>query len=535
MAIREFSSGSPRRRIVCVGEMPPNSEHDVFAERGYQLKPFRSELLTEPVELAALDSVVFSQRAKSPTQVVLELEQYAPRLLDHDCRVYVRLATSDVLRTHGRDIIVNALRRLRLPVGELTDLERAALSPEEQDRQGLPLAPFVYICDLGHTWARIAELISNNPAGKAPKLELVIDAVDAQGRQIPLSEARELLLKRAFDDCEVIHLRQMQDGLSGVCVFRAHAQLAGGLEGRGWPVLYFVKIGDRRKITTEYEKYQGHALLYIPFNLGPRLNLARCGLGARDAIIVGDFVDQAEALKQCASGGRAAHALGNLFSRTLRAWHNAAIRHEGRTVFECLDKRFPTQIPEDRAPLIRAYGAQRSLSDLRTALEQVKTKPVLIGTIHGDLNASNILIRGGDSIVIDFEQLSEGMPLVYDAASVEAGLFVDGFAGDTRDPLELLDSVAALYESRRFFDWLKPCHPKDSSAWFYECVRIIRLHTQQFELNSDQYAAALAFAYIKKACNRHLFGDKRDELRALGYVIAEKILGLLSTATQGAT
>jgi hypothetical protein len=535
MAIREFSSGSTRRRIVCVGDTPADTEQSVFTDRGYQLTPFSPALLTEPAELAALDSVVFSQRAKSPTQVVRELEQYVPRLLDHDCRVYARVATSDVLRQHGREIVVSALRRLRLPVGELTSEERGAVLPEDQDREGLPLAPFVYICEQGYTWIRIAELISNNPAGKAPKMGLKIDAVDAQGRQIGLGEARELLIKRAFDDCDVVHLRQMQDGLSGVLVFRAHAELAGGLEGQGWPVLYFVKVGERRKIAAEYEKYQAHALLYVPFNLGPRLNLARCGLGAHEAIIVGDFVEQAEALKQCASGGRASHALGNLFNRTLRAWHNAATPGDARTVFECLAERYPAQIPEERAPLIRAYGARRSLQELRTTLEQQRGKPVLIGTIHGDLNASNILIRGGDAIVIDFEQLTEGMPLVYDAACVEAGLFVDGFVEDARDPLELLESVAPLYRSKRFFDWLKPCHPKDCSSWFYECVRLIRLHAQQFEFGPDQYATALAVAYIKKACNKHLFCDKRDELRALGYVLAERILDLLAAESQGAT
>lgn len=534
MAIREFSSGSTRRRIVCVGDTPPEAEQSVFAERGYQLMPFSPPFLTESAELAALDSVVFSQRAKSPTQVVRDLEQYVPRLLDHDCRVYVRVATSDILQQHGREIVVSALRRLRLPVGELTPEEHSAIAPEERDREGLPLAPFVYVCEQGYTWTRIAELISNNPAGKAPKVGLKIDAVDARGRPIGLGEERELLIKRAFDDCEVVHLRQMQDGLSGVLVFRAHAELAGGLEGRGWPVLYFVKIGDRRKITAEYQKYQGHALLYVPFNLGPRLNLARCGLGAREAIIVGDFVEQAEALKQCASGGRASHALGNLFNRTLRAWHNAATQDNARTVFECLAERYPAQIPEERGPLIRAYGGRRSLQELRTTLEQLKSKPVLIGTIHGDLNASNILIRGGDAIIIDFEQLTEGMPLVYDAACVEAGLFVDGFVDDARDPLELLESVARLYESKRLFDWLKPCHPKDASSWFYECVRLIRLHAQQFEFDPHQYAAALAFAYIKKACNKHIFCDKRDELRALGYVLAERILDLLATESQGA-
>ena len=59
-------------------------------------------------------------------------------------------------------------------------------------------------------------------------------------------------------------------------------------------------------------------------------------------------------------------------------------------------------------------------------------KPVRVGVVHGDLHALNVLVRGGDAIVIDFEKLEIQLPLLLDLASLEAGLFVDGFIGDRR-------------------------------------------------------------------------------------------------------
>ena len=529
MAIREFSSGSERRGIVCVGRGPATDlEKRAFTDRGYKLVDMPASSLTDTKAIGVLDSVIFSQRATNPTRVAKELEQYASKLLDSDCRVYVRVATSDVLRGYGREMVVNAIRRLDLPAAGLSPAEREAVTSDQREREGLPLAPYVYVCDVGHTWQHVAQLISDNPAGKPPRLDLFIDARDSNDNEFRLTVEQELLVKRAFADCTVVHLRQMQDGLSGVLVFRAHAELAGGLEGR-WPILFFVKLGSRRKIGIEYAKYQEHALLYVPFNLGPRLNLDRCGLGSHEAIIVGDFVEQAEALKDSASAGRAAQAIGNLFSRTLRAWHNAARQDYDRSVFESLSYLFPAMIPPIREPLIRAYGATLTLDQARALFGRRKSKPVLVGTIHGDLNATNVLVRVGDAIVIDFEQLREGMPLVYDCACVEAGLLVDGFADDKREMSIWLQSIEPLYANRNVYEWLTPCHPKDPSAWFYDCVRQIRLHARQFELAEDQYATALALAFIKKACNPHNFGDRRDELRAMGFLIAERILNLIAT------
>ena len=84
--------------------------------------------------------------------------------------------------------------------------------------------------------------------------------------KLKLNTESTLLVQRAFADCSEVHLRRMQDGLSGVNVFRAYAKLTAGLDAK-WPASYFVKIGARSTIGREYFNYQGHALEYIPFYL----------------------------------------------------------------------------------------------------------------------------------------------------------------------------------------------------------------------------------------------------------------------------
>ena len=101
--------------------------------------------------------------------------------------------------------------------------------------------------------------------------------------------------------------------MSGAPVFKAYASLDAGLVQQGatgaYPHVYFVKIGPRKKIVDEYDKYCSHIFEYVPFHLGPRLRRDRCNLGSTQGILVGDFVEGAESLITCARGGalRACH------------------------------------------------------------------------------------------------------------------------------------------------------------------------------------------------------------------------------------
>ena len=69
-----------------------------------------------------------------------------------------------------------------------------------------------------------------------------------------------MLLKRAFWNCSELQLRLLDGGMSGAPVFKAYASLEAGsfsrsATGVAYPHLYFVKIGPRKKIVDEYDKY----------------------------------------------------------------------------------------------------------------------------------------------------------------------------------------------------------------------------------------------------------------------------------------
>lgn len=528
MAITEFAATKKRTRVCFLGELPNKTGLQAFVRRGFRPERFSTEMRA-PRELAVTDAVVLTQSVKNLKNVLRDLQRFAERLLAFDCRIYVRVASGLNLQGRERTTIVNAIRNLHLPGAGLTPAERSTLDEALREREGTPLAPYVFICDASWPWDVIAQTIAENPAGDPPNLDLVPHAVKADGSVLKLDAESTLLIQRAFTDCSEVHLQAMQDGLSGVNVFRAYVVLTAGLEGR-WPTSYFVKIGARSTIGREYFHYQAHALKYIPFYLAPRLSLDRCGLGATQGIIVGDFVEQAEPLRDAAQAGRSVHALGTLFSRTLAAWRHAARKDNSRSIGEVLAEFLPTDwdIPDARKDIIvNNFGMAPDVPQIRQLLTQCTGKPVLIGTIHGDLNPSNVLIRLSDAILIDFEKLKAGRPLVYDAASVEAGLLVDGFAEDRREPRDWLRSIEPLYDSHELFEWRIPCHPKDGSSWFYDCARQIRLQARQLELETGQYATALAIALVRKSCNKHIFRGRRDMPRAVAYVLGEKILRLV--------
>jgi hypothetical protein len=143
--------------------------------------------------------------------------------------------------------------------------------------------------------------------------------------------------------------------------------------------------------------------------------------------------------------------------------------------------------------------------------------------VHGDLHAGNILVRSTDAVVIDFEKTAVALPILYDAASVEGGLLVDGFAKDGRKLSELLASLEPLYLDGADLGWRIPCHPGNPSSWFYDCAHQIRIQARQMECQEFQYAATLALVFTRKACNPRVFDPETEGLRAIAYVLAERL------------
>jgi hypothetical protein len=112
MAILEFSPEDvPRAKIAFVGEYP-GEYLDWFRKRNFQCESCAPEELRRAGYAAQLDAVIWTQDPKKLNTLPQELLAVATYLLDHDVRVYIRLASA-------RSLVVNTLIEAAIPVAKL--------------------------------------------------------------------------------------------------------------------------------------------------------------------------------------------------------------------------------------------------------------------------------------------------------------------------------------------------------------------------------------------------------------------------------
>ena len=527
MAIPEFSL-QPLRTQIGFLRLPDQGVRQLFADFGLQCVHVDLTKLPSAPVLGTLDCVVIDQQTATMEPVKTELAQAAAALLPYDCRIYVRPAMSRA--PMGRNYVVSVIDELQLPPSGLSEEEKTRLGDWFKGELALsPFAPFVHVLGNPDDWKALCGLILRHPAGPAPDLDLDIDVEGT------LNNEEELLVRRAFVKCTQVKLVPLTDGLSGVKTFKAFAELRPMIAG-GMPHTYFVKLGERTKVACEYRKYGDAALENVPFHLGPRLQLQRCALGPTLGILVGDFVRGAQALRDVARDGRATPALANLFNETLAAWRRAA-RLQDFDLSEYLSGLIK-EVPDHRATTITKYlGKKADTASVNTLFRRCPTSRLMVGVVHGDLHATNVMVRGSDAILIDLERVDRDHPLLFDMASLEAGLFVDGFIGDKRDGHQLIESLDLLYSLAAFAGQISHCHPSSPSEWYFECVRQIRMQAHHLEVEPLQYAWILAAVLLKKSCNPDNF-DKtdpakagqlsREVVRAIAWVLGAKVLQALT-------
>ncbi|MET4072607.1 hypothetical protein ABID58_007436 [Bradyrhizobium sp. S3.2.6] len=527
MAIREFSpEGRPRAKIAFVGEVPASADLSRFVERKITWEPADAndpvtlDKLRDPDYIAKLDAVIWTQDPKNLKTLPRDLLEVGPRLLDHDVRVYIRLTTDDQQTAMPRQVIINPLRKGLLPTANLRPDEWQTVPENLRERENAFLLPCVYIIDTALSWGDIAALVCDRPAGPLPEFKLKFDEEAFLARFGPEGHAeRVMLLKRAFWNCSELQLISIDGGLSGAPVFKAYASLGAGLVQQGatgaYPHLYFAKIGPRKKIVDEYDEYCGHIFEYVPFYLGPRLRRDRCNLGSTQGILVGDFVEGAESLISCARGGRCGHAIANLFDKTLGGWRKQQRVDTASSLASYLDKKWRIEgqsqliaLPAERIPLVRKLRADIAIDPLKAIFDQLGQTQPLVAPAHGDMHATNVLVRHGDAILIDFEKLEPHFPLTYDPASLEGGLLVEGFIEDLKKkrltPKQLMRLIGPLYEQNALrMGQSSFCRPGDPTEWFFNAVNQIRALSWSAERAPGQYALTLALCLIRKGCNSH--------------------------------
>ena len=521
MAISEFLARRARNRVGFVRDLPGSEICRVFEKRGYECFLLNPPDLKIAGLLDTTDAVIVSQNPEKPSHFKTDLKDILGAL-DYDCRIYVRYAPD----LTSQSLMFDAINTLKLPFSGFAKEETRRITGNWFDDSLTVFAPFVHFLTEDDYWDRLANLISANPAGKARNPDLKIDIVLGDTSR---TDEAALLLQRAFADCSSITLRAKTNGLSGVDAFEAFAYLT-DLVGSPSPYRCFVKLGPRVKVAREFQKYRSTALEQIPFHLGPRLRADRCVLGKSLGLITCDYVGGAETLRDSIRDGRAVHVVGNLFNQTLISWRRAA-KEEKRPLHEFLVEYLQTRasLPEHREPHIKALGATKTLAELKALLADAPISlPVLSGVIHGDLHATNVLVRMNDAIIIDLESIETGKPLLIDAASLEGGLFVDGFIEDFRPTQVILESIMPLYTAEALNQDDHYCNPADESAWFVDSVRQIRMQARQMERHPYQYGWTLAAVLLRKSANPDTFPEPRELVRAMAFVLAEKIILSLS-------
>lgn len=548
MAIREFSPEStPRAKLAFVGGLPDADALEWFKKRNFECRPYTLDELRTPESAAQLDAVIWTQDPKKLNTLPQELRRIAASLLDRDVRIYVRLAAA-------RSLVVNSLIDGAIPVANLSREEWETIPAARRERENSFLLPSVYIFESASLWPDIATVVCDRPANPSPKFELEFNEQFLRERFDPDGHAeRVMLLKRAFWDCSELRLTSLDGGLSGAPAFKAYASLGSGfgLVQRGtagaYPHLYFVKIGPRKKIVDEYDKYCHRIFEYVPFHLAPRLRRDRCNLGSTLGILVGDFVESTESLITCAREARCGHAVSNLFDKTLGGWRKQKRLDAHRPLNSYLEKRWQAEdsealiaLPPDRADIVRELGGDIDLVPMKKIFEDYgKTSP-LIAPAHGDMHATNVLVRHGDAILIDFEKLEQDYPLTYDPASLEGGLLVEGFFEDiekkTFEPKELVQRIGPLYElSALSIRGAAFCRRGDPTEWYFDAINQIRTLSWAAENEPGQYALTLALCLIRKGCNKResLKATGRNTSRAIAFFFGQKILRAIAAEHGG--
>lgn len=536
MPISEFSSkGVPRAKIAFYKELPLESDLERFTERKYECIPCTKEDLQNPEFVALLDAVIFCQKPEKRNALNTVLRAVIPSLMNSDVRAYVRIAEDPDKSIVARKLVIATLLNMCAPLANINRAEWDQIPEKSREREGSNLAPYVYIFDCTENWISIAHTVCDRHAGTAPNTDLIFDGHDIRSLGEDGHDERLMLLQRAFSNCHTLHLEKMTDGHSGASVFKAYASHHPQVGGWNydWPSLHLVKLGPRKKIVDEYDKYIGHALDYVPFHLGPKLRLDRCNLGSSQGILVGDFVEGTESIRDSAPAGRGGHAIANLFDKTLGAWRKQAKVNPYRTLGQFLEGKWldknaqEISLPQSRANIVSQLGGTPDVGPLREIFNRHSQSQVMTGPAHGDLHATNILVRNGDAIIIDFEKMEDEFPMLYDPASLEGGLLVESFGRDPRsknNPDKLLESISPLYTWKILNHFVVPCHAAKPSSWFYDCVGQIRTLSRHAERHDGQYALVLAICLIRKGCNPDPFEPVYENLRAISFILGQQIL-----------
>jgi hypothetical protein len=342
-----------------------------------------------------------------------------------------------------------------------------------------------------------------------------------------LKEEDAILLQRAFGDCTQVCLIPQSAGSKGV--YQVHANLS---DSRAGPLAlpFFVKFGKLQNIQRELQNYRECTALHVPFNQRPNLDPDRCAFGMQRGVIVGNFVEQSEALQELIDRGAGRQALHSLFHGALRGWRQQAYFDENRYVWtgsltSDMDLCCPSNYSEQRRQQLRdhahkaqQFGTTLSFEELERRLKALPAIRYRRSLTHGDLHGENVRVAGQDAILIDFASVAEG-PLVADPASLDVSM-----AMDTKTLLVGWDAVVdGLYRYSALRTLPSPLRPEDPGAALVDAIRFVRQIAFADQLNEFEYPIAVALQLLRKASYKAKIGED-PQRRVQAFAMAEQLV-----------
>ena len=336
-------------------------------------------------------------------------------------------------------------------------------------------------------------------------------------------------------------------------MFAVYAEFPEG-EAAPYPLPYFAKIDSCTHILKEYEAYDRFVTRYVPFSQRPNCEPKRCFLGLTDGILVGDFVDNSEALADVVQPNGARAIIHSLFDDALRGWRQQAYNREERISLSDVraDILKPERIKPVHVTAAKTFGATLPPNELTLLLDESAKHPYRRGPVHGDLNTQNIRVRNGEAVLIDFYKSNIG-PLVADLASLEIAIC---FSMEAETSWNLKDQKA-YEDSSRFKEWRRhidklfifvakefgmvpplqeqPC----AHDWMWSACRQLRLMAHYIEPNEEAYGYLLVAYMLRMA----MFPEDEQQIephtpdavvRAYAYWSAERILRAIASRKEAA-
>ena len=473
-----------RTRVVWFGAVDDNFDDAHFTSRGLSLEKHAHG--ADVPNLANCRAVIYRYNPAQPGDIVRWLRDIAPTLLNHGVRVQILTDAPADFTFVGRQL--NSQPLVRSTANAL----RPALS-------------------------QVAENTARCPPQRLANHTLKIEGP-------PSDPLCELLLQRAFNDCEKIILEPLPGGRCAKA-FAVRATFSDSLAGP-MPLPFFAKFGDEQKISRELKKYREYVDHFVPFNLRPHVDHDRCLLTPTRGLLVGTFVSRSSSLRVALARGDGSQPIHALFEETLAGWSLQAHEESNKGLskgnfFAELRNLFrPDRIAQERIQRAMEMGASLTPPEFITALQALPELAFRQAPVHGDLHAENVRVRGIDSIVIDFESVRHG-PIVTDKACLEVSILFTA-ANDSNDGWRPL--IDTLYRDEHLQRAPPPPLEPSKREWVWSAVRQIRLLAASCEETcGEEYQRALIYSLLRRAG----FQDNipiEEERGDYAYVIAERLL-----------